>query len=176
MQTKDYGGIDPGKEGAIVIRTKQGALIKSPFPIMGPAGKKELNLKKLGEYFRSIKTHYPDIFFVMEEVHSLFGMSASTNFTFGWNNGLIIGFLNALSIPYSLVQPKQWQKEIWVNADIVKHTVKGKLKTDTKTTSSRAAARLYPNEDFTPTERAQKDHDGMVDAALIATYGYRKNL
>lgn len=173
---KTYGGIDPGKHGAIALLLPTGGLVKSPFPLMGKGSKQELDLRKLGEFFRSIKANYPDLLFVMEEVHSLYGMSASTNFVFGFNNGLIVGMLNAMNIPYTLVQPKAWQKEIWVNADRMEHVVKGKAKTDTKGTSSKAAARLFPSEDFTPTERSSKDHDGMVDASLLAVYGKRKNL
>lgn len=176
MYNKNYGGIDPGKHGGIAILTKNGGLVKSPFPLVGKSGKQELDLKSLAEYFRTIKINFPDIIFVMEEVHSLFGMSAGTNFTFGWNNGLLIGMLHAMNLPYTLVQPKKWQAEIWTNSDKVLHTVKGKTKTDTKATSSKAAARLYPGVDFTPTARSTKDHDGIVDAALLAKFAQQKNL
>lgn len=173
---KDYGGIDPGKHGAISILTKSGQLIKSPFPLIGKSGKEELDLKKMGEFFRNIRTHYPNIMFIVEEVHSLFGMSAKSNFQFGFNNGLLIGMLNAMSFSYTLVQPKEWQKHVWRNADKVMMTVKGKTKTDTKSTSSKAAARIFPKEDFTPTARSKKDHDGMVDSSLLCYYGRTLNL
>lgn len=176
MYNKNYGGIDPGKMGAIAVLQKNGVLVTHPFPLIGKSGNQELDLKGLANFFRSIKHNYPDITFVMEEVHSLYGMSASSNFTFGWNNGLLVGMLNAFNFSYTFVQPKKWQAEIWVNSDKMNHVVKGKTKLDTKGTSSNAAARIYPGVDFTPTERSKKDHDGMVDAALLAKYAQQKNL
>ena len=38
-------------------------------------------------------------------------------------------------------------------------------------TSLIAAKRLFPNVNFTATERSKKDHDGAIDACLIARYG-----
>lgn len=121
---------------------------------------------------------------VIEDLHSVFGSSAKSNFEFGKNNGLIIGMIQMLQIPYLKVAPKKWQKEMWEGIRPVEIPVKGKTnkdgsqkyKIDTKATSLIAARRLFPKETFLATERSKVPHDGIVDAVLIAEYARRKNL
>lgn len=119
---------------------------------------------------------------VIEDLHSVFGSSAKSNFEFGKNNGLIIGMLQVAEIPYTKIGPKKWQKELWqgirpVEIPVIKSKVhqvdkKGNLKykVDTKATSLIAAQRLFPKETFLATERSKVPHDGIVDAVLIAEY------
>lgn len=116
---------------------------------------------------------------IMEEVHSIFGSSAKSNFSFGHINGFLLGMIVSGLVPYTLVQPKEWQKDIWVNQDKVYKTGKAKKTIDTKSTSLLAAKRLFPNTDFRKSSRAEKFHDGLVDAALIGKwylYGAKANL
>lgn len=103
---------------------------------------------------------------MIEDLHSIYGSSAKSNFQFGINNGIVIGVLTALHIPYNKVQPKAWQKEMWKGVDpIIKN---GKV--DTKATSLEAARLLYPTEPFLATKRSTTPHDGIVDAVLLAHY------
>lgn len=90
----------------------------------------------------------------------------------------------ANKIPYHLVQPKVWQKEMWDNKDLVvayKTIVKKdktitKKEVNTKQTSLNAAKRIFPNIDFRKTERCKNPDDNKVDSLLIAEYARRKNL
>lgn len=109
----------------------------------------------------------PDLV-VIEDLHSIFGASAKSNFQFGVNNGIVIGALEAMDYPYLKVAPKKWQKAIWKEQD---HVYYGE-KLDTKATSLNAALRLYNEEKFLMTSRSSVPHDGIVDAVLLATYGY----
>lgn len=122
--------------------------------------------------FQEVKTHC-----VIEDLHSIFGTSAKANFTFGVNNGLIIGMLQCSQIPYTKIGPKKWQKEMWqgirpVEIPTGKFDKKGnpKVKINTKATSLIAVQRLFPKESFLATERSKKPHDGIVDSVLMAEY------
>lgn len=105
---------------------------------------------------------------IIEDLHSIFGASAKSNFQFGVNNGIVIGALETMNYNYEKVAPKKWQKAIWMPSDLVP---KGS-KVDTKATSLNAAKRLYPEKTFLVSPRSTVAHDGVVDAVLLATYGY----
>lgn len=115
---------------------------------------------------------------VIEDLHSVYGSSAKSNFEFGKNNGLIIGMLQVAEIPFTKIGPKKWQKEMWQGIRPVEVLVKGKVnkdgspkkKVDTKATSLIAAKRLFPKETFLATERSKVPHNGIVDAVLIAEF------
>ena len=47
---------------------------------------------------------------IIEDVHSLFGMSAKSNFSFGRNLGVMTTLLELTQLPVHKVQPKVWQK------------------------------------------------------------------
>ena len=99
---------------------------------------------------------------MIEDVHSIFGASAKSNFMFGFNTGLLHGIIRALGLPLDQVQPKAWQKHIGV-----KSTVKGKL---VKTAVADIVQGLYPEiatDIFTPRGRLI---DGRSDAAGIVSY------
>lgn len=109
---------------------------------------------------------------VVEDVHSVFGSSAKSNFEFGVNKGTLIGMLTALHIPYSLVPPKTWQNGVWERCDKV---MDGK-KVKTKETSINCAKRIFPNIDLRRSPRCTKPDDGICDSLLMAEYARRKNL
>lgn len=175
MNDKCYIGIDPGAKGFISVQ-KNGEY--SFYSI------EDNDLYQLSEIMANIRSSNSDLVCVIEDVHSLYGSSAKSTFNFGFNKGYLVGLLAANKIPYVLVQPKTWQKEMWTNADMVvnykKVIVKGKENTrkevDTKATSINAAKRLFPNIDFRKTERCKKLDDNKVDATLMSEYARRKNL
>jgi len=170
-----YIGIDPGKDGGIAyINTLTGEVGKTGIPKIGD----EVDLNKYCDYLRALTKGSHHV--ILENVHSIFGASAKSNFSFGKNNGHIEGFLVALGAKYTLVTPKKWQAEMWEGVPIVKintgkKTTKGniKYKNDTKATSLKAVKRLFPQIDLRKTTRSTKPHDGIVDALLLAEYGKR---
>ena len=121
---------------------------------------------------------------LVKDVHSIFGASAKSTFNFGEIKGILKGLLIANEIPYTLVQPKTWQQEIWINQDMIvsyKSVVRAgkeiKQKVvDTKSTSINAARRLFPSIDLRKNERCKKIDDNKVDSLLMAEYARRKNL
>ena len=161
MATKTYIGIDVGARGFIAVM-RGGEFDFVPLV--------DSNDATLAGFFASLQRE--DCVVVMEEVHAIFGASAKSTFNFGAISGFLRGLLVANNIPYHLVPPKTWQKEIWGNTDKVK---KGK-RVDTKATSLNAAVRLFPKVDFRRTPACKKPDDNKVDALLICEYGRRKNL
>ena len=118
-----------------------------------------------------------EIVCVIEDVHALFNSSAKSTFNFGFCKGYLIGLLAANRIPYHLIPPKEWQKEIWSNADkVVKYGSDGKKSTDTKNTSINACKRIFPHLDLRKNERCKNIDDNKVDSILMSEYARRKNL
>jgi adenylate cyclase class IV len=172
---KVYMGIDPGSKGFISIQ-KYGEF--SFYSI------EDNDLYQLSKIMADLRSNNANIACAIEDVHAVFGSAAGTTFTFGFNKGYLIGLLAANNIPYVLVQPKIWQKEMWGNSDIVPKykevTVKGKKvirkEVNTKATSINAAKRLFPQIDFRKTIRCKNLDDNKVDATLMSEYARRKNL
>lgn len=175
---KAYLGLDPGKLGGVVlIVPEQNKVYKWVMPLDGKPPKTVFNKQGYNDLLAKIKEKFPNVVAVLEEVHSIFGVSASSNWSFGNTFGMQEMGLVANRIPYHLVPPKTWQKEIWAHSDKVMTVKKGKSKesVDTKSTSLKAFKRLFPNEDFRASVKSMVFHDGMVDAALLAEYGRRMN-
>lgn len=175
MNDKLYIGIDVGSKGFIAMQ-KDGHW--EHFSI------EDNDLYQLSEIMLRARLDNDSIACVIEDVHSVFGSSAKSTFAFGFNKGYLIGLLAANQIPYTLVAPKEWQREIWTNADMVvtykEVTVKGKKvikkEVNTKQTSTNACKRLFPTLDLRKSERSKKIDDNKVDATLMSEFARRKNL
>lgn len=175
MNDKCYMSIDPGSKGFVVTQCN------GDFSFYSIA---DNDLYQLSEIMAKIRNTYSNLVCVIEDVHSIYGSAAKATFNFGFNKGYLIGLLAANKIPYVLVQPKTWQKEMWLNSDMVinykKITIKGKEVTkkevDTKNTSINAAKRLFPHIDFRKSDRCKNLDDNKVDATLMSEYARRKNL
>lgn len=190
-------GIDPGKSGGIAAMAEHGLVGMWAIPKLGD----DIDSARLCDILMDLHVSY-NMSVIVEDVHSLFGMSASTNFSMGHTLGIIIGVVTASRMRLIRVQPKQWQKEIWVNSDYEYLPIKPQQKkpsVDTKLTSLKAAHRLFPRADFRGEVKVEyysdnsanrkkglvgkqipskkvKDHDGIVDAVCIAEFGRRKNV
>ena len=153
-------GIDPGLTGAIVFLSPAGDNMS--FDIMPNVGG-VLDLQEccriLG-YAEGEKCHA-----FLEKVGAAPGQGVSSMFKFGRVYGQIEGVLAAMEIPYTLVTPQRWQRDIHKGID-------KKLKP--KDRSRIAASRLFPGFDLRPSDRCRVPHSGVVDALLIAEYGRRQ--
>ena len=167
--------IDPGSKGFICTQIDG---------VFNHYSIEDNDLYQLSEIMAEIRSKYDNLVCVIEDVHSIFGSSAKSTFNFGFNKGYLIGLLAANKIPYILVQPKEWQKVVWTNADMVvsykqvkvKDKIVSKKVVDTKATSINAAKRLFPTMDFRKSERAKNIDDNKVDATLMSEYARRMNL
>lgn len=192
---KWIAGADPGKKGAIVLLNAEATVgnFKKEDVICFPTKVDDSGRIDTVKIYDNLKPYLKNIvLYIQEDIHSIFGASACSNFNFGDSNGSLRAAVQVAlrsagnkNCKFALVQPKVWQKHAWKNDEIVaepyidKATGKPKLlssgkvkmNTDTKQTSMNAAHRLFPETTFVM-PRCKKEHDGCVDAALIALYGH----
>lgn len=181
-------GCDPGKHGGIALLNINDFTDQIHFPTKVKNGRVDVvdmktNIEPLVD---SIVECY------IEDVHALFGSSASGTFEFGHATGSFFGMLQTLlghKLTVCLIQPKEWQKVAWKTTPIVEgepvmdhSTGKQKVnkngdlrfKIDTKATSLAAANALFPGVSWLASSRCKSPHDGIVDAALIAYAAHNK--
>lgn len=169
-----YVGIDPGLNGGVVAMTQVKLIGKWIMPLAD----KEVDIAGLYGLFKDLMANYR-LVVILEDVHSIYGVSASANYTFGFVCGAIEAVVVSHQLKLIKVQPKKWQAEIWANGDKVYKPKKPEQKNpsiDTKATSLKAAVRLFPSLDLRKSARAKNFHDGIVDSLLLSEYGRRKNL
>lgn len=160
MQTyTNYLGIDVGLNGGFALLLPEGEFILRTVP----DSLEEIDgvLMELMDYAEGQAT------VCIEDVHAIYGSAAKATFKFGWIKGVKESLVMSYFGNYELVQPKNWQRVVWLPEDVV---LKDNGRKDTKATSINAAQRLWPNQDFRKSTRAKKPHDGLVDAALMAEY------
>lgn len=173
--SKIRAGVDIGADGAYAIFVDDKLKHYGKMPTVSD----ELDMFTLMEYILDeMEPGDNSIHVVIEDLNSIFGSSAKSNFIFGVNNGLVIGMLQSARLPFTKVHAKRWQKELFEGIRPVEVLVKGKTnkdgspkyKVDTKATALIAAKRLWPDKTFLATERSKVPHNGIVDACCIAYY------
>lgn len=159
-------GIDPGLTGGIAVLDRGGKLeLLEALPVVAGL----LDVHKIASVLRwsdSRTVDYPDVY--LELVGAMPKQGVSSTFKFGRTFGTLEGIVGALGFPLHLIRPKEWQKVAHLGTPGV---------ADPKERSILAASRLYPTADLvrgttTTRERATKPHLGLVDALLIAHYGW----
>lgn len=188
-------GADPGKHGAIVLlpfditgMRLDLKLVQIPFT---KDGEGDVDIVALEEELSKYAGAIAGVF--KEHVHAVAGNSATSMFTFGEANGMLKAVLKRLVSASELcskvfeVSPATWQALAWKGVDkvkaeamvdrktgLIKRDKAGNMmfKVDTKQTSAAAAHKLFPEESFIP-KKCRVEHDGVIDAALIAYYGFK---
>lgn len=174
QKPKLWVAIDPGKNGGLCALTHDNIVGKWIIPLLGD----DIDITALYKILSDLIQHY-SVTVILEEVHSIFGSSASSNWTFGYVCGVIEAVVVSHKLRFIKVQPKTWQAEIWDNHDKsykVKKPEQKKASIDTKLTSLKAAIRLFPGVDMRKSQKASVAHDGIVDSLLIGEFARRKNL
>lgn len=110
-------------------------------------------------------------YIAIEDVHSIYGMSAKSNFNFWFIKWFKYACVADRDV--ELVAPKVWQKTAWDGNDIVYITKWNKQVKDTKATSLKAAQRIFPWVDWR-VWRQRVQQDWLYDSALIAYWLYMK--
>ena len=149
-----YIGIDPGAKGSfclLVPATKQVAF--------KPTTDKPMLIL---QWLHQIQKEYDLRVICIEEVHSIYGASAKSNFNFGVNVGIVTAISSASGASVDKVQPKAWQKVMGVKT-------KGKA---IKKEVADICERLYPHVNI----RGKRGGllDGLSDSLLIAHFAYLK--
>jgi len=114
--------------------------------------------REIAQWLSVQKKKYSIAIVMIEDVHTLFGMSAKSNFTFGRNVEKINVIPSIVGLSIDLVQPKVWQRFIGIKA---------KSKT-IKQDVAVICERLYPDVNIRGPKGGLKD--GKSDALMLAHY------
>ena len=186
-------GIDPGIDTGGISSLSPDGLSVIMTPRIGNTDNGDIDLIAISRFILDSVDKVRDsgggsVVICVEDVHSIFGSSASSNFAFGGRRrepnamfSMLVAMMDrygtheGVSVSLEEVPPKVWQKEIHTTSD---KTYKAS-KLDTKATSIRAAQRIFPMTDFTKPwsgkgKKPVKIQDGMCDAALLAEYARRR--
>lgn len=159
-----FVGIDPGLTGGLAALDDRGVpLLVEAFK---PSGN-EFDTQRLCDLLTDLRTEIPSsnrMLIGLEHVHAMPKQGVSSTFKFGTTFGIIRGVLSAKHLPYELVTPQAWTKEM----------LAGEPKDMKKDRAKNVALRLFPDMDFRATPRSVTVHSGMADAILIAEFMRRK--
>lgn len=171
-----YIGIDPGLTGALaVIYGEDGPVRVYDAPVFKTTKrvkvtkttekvrkKSELSEQAMAQLIREIVFDGPTKLAAcaaIERVHAMPKAGASGMFSFGTGYGLWRGVLAGLGVPFDIVEPSRWKKEMMNGM--------GKQ----KQAAMFRALQLFPA--LAPDIRLKK-HDGRAEALLIAEYRRRQ--
>ena len=155
-------GIDPGKKGGLCVLDNTGQIREC---IVMPTEGTDISPHLLWNELDRFRRDYHGLRAWTERVNSREGSSGKAMFTFGKGFGYLVMAMVGLKIPFQMVPPSTWTKEM--------HKGLGKQYRDTKDRSLAMARRLWPDQTWLETDRCRKPHDGMYEAALIGEWARR---
>ena len=151
-------GIDPGVTGGVFAIDDNG---EERFRSVMPANSGMIDIPALANFFRN---DIPNCHVFLEQAQSFPKQGVASSFNYGRGFGSIEGVLGTLGIPYTLVRPNIWTREL--HQGLAKEiTAKDK--------SFLIVKRLFPKLDLRASQKCRKFHEGLIDALLIAEYGRR---
>ena len=104
----------------------------------------------------------------IEDVHSMGGMSAKSNFQFGRNLGFVETLAHLSSPTVEYVQPKVWQKACGIEFIYSKGMSPAQKSVLRKQTVAATAQLIYPDAELYGARGGLKD--GRADALMIAHF------
>jgi len=185
---KLVAGLDPGKDGALVL-LKKGQIFKM-FVVPKLEGNRktsEPDWHKFDDIFKEYKDRIEHVFLEKPNTGGAFA-GRTQSLKLGESLGIFKTMLIANELRFTMLAPTSWQKVMFQGVSVIEHAkaeskeekekrTKGKKKKpapkvkDNKAMALEASKRLFPKVSFVP-EGSRKPHDGLVDAALIALYGH----
>jgi crossover junction endodeoxyribonuclease RuvC len=152
-------GIDPGVNGAVAVLTEDHAKVFDIPTFWVTKGQKRRQAYDLPAFFTLLArlTVSGVVAVTVEDVHAMPGQGVTSMFSMGYGVGLIHGHLTALRIPFELVTPQRWKKEMLAG-----------VATKDKKAAYVKASRLFPHIDL-----GRRSDQGRAEALLIAEYGRR---
>ena len=151
---KTYIGIDPGKGGGLAMIVDYKIAAISPMPL---SGDNMIDGLLIAEWIKTQRVNWDDVLACVEKVSAMPGQGVKSMFTFGYGVGVIHGTLSTMGIPYVLVTPQAWKKDI----------LAGTLKD--KNAAVEYCTRMYPYVSLIQ-PRCKKANDGIAEAICIAVY------
>jgi crossover junction endodeoxyribonuclease RuvC len=165
-------GIDPGKTGGIALLGQDGAILSTSTM---PVNEKEIDLTRLALEIDRAQIAARDrgealrVYLERAGAFRIAGRAQGgvSMFTYGEGFGMIRGLLAGLKVPYTMVRAVDWCRKLHEGLS---------REASAKERSAQVITRLYPGERFLATARSSVNHEGIVDAVLIARYGLSKEL
>jgi len=154
MKDLAYIGIDPGKSGALCLLVPSTKRIEFLNTTEKPMD--------IWAWLNDIDFMTPIQVIMLEKVHAIQGTSAGSNFTFGFNTGLVHGLAGTVGCSTDAVTPKMWQKTLGV-------TTKGKA---IKKNVAELIQQRYPEAEIYGPRGGLLD--GRSDSLAIAYYAWQK--
>ena len=156
-------GIDPGLMGAIVRISDGDVFDMKDMPVVyikkGKSGKNMYDIVSICNILRELNTG--KIYAYVEKTQPMRGVRVQASWGLGYCEGMLVGMLAMLNIPYELIHPKKWHNYFGIV----------KSKGDYKVQAYQIAKQLFPQAELTGPKGGLKD--GRSDALLIAEYGRR---
>lgn len=152
-----YIGIDPGLSGAVGVIYADGAGHVFDTPVCLVDTKRKYLVGAMALLLKPYAEH-DEVFAVLENVHSMPKQGVASSFSFGEGKGMWEGILGAFNIPFDLVSPQRWKKEMLADQGKEKSAARYK------------AMQLFPS---IATQFARVKDDGRAEALLMAEYGKR---
>jgi crossover junction endodeoxyribonuclease RuvC len=149
-------GIDPGFKGGISVFENDKLKEVIVMPIKEENDKRKIDATKISEFFLK---HRPEKA-IIEQVHAMPGQGVVSMFSFGENYGKVLGVLEALFIPYEIVSPMKWKKQVL--GENYSHSEKHG--------AYDFCHDNFPDINFYATKRSKVPHDGMTDSVCIGYY------
>lgn len=158
-----YLGIDPGAQGSLcLLAPSLGRIIFHDTP----NGNNGVTCRDTFAWILAVHAQYSIRMIGLEQVHSVPGTSAGTNFKFGFNVGQIQAIAECTGIGVDLIQPKEWQKLVGVSSPgKALKNAPGNSKALKKAIAS-VSIRLYPQAQVLGPKGGLLD--GRADALMIA--------
>ena len=132
-------------------------------PVAKSGTKLKLDPRAIVAWLRGCYTEEEVRMVAIEEQRPMHKQGVTSTFSIGKGFGTLEGIVAALDLPYIIVRPMDWQKEMF----------RGLPKGKGKDMSVKIAQQLFPRQDFKKTSKCTNIHDGLTDAALIAEYTRR---
>ncbi len=162
FNTTIFIGVDPGAKGYIC----------KLHPTRADAEFISNSFEHPSQIFEAVKVWLGSFYcpmIMIEDVHSIFGASAKSNFSFGRNLGSIETLLACTGQGIDTVTPKVWQQQVGVKP--VKPGMKPAARSKAqKLAVADACKRLYPGVNVYGLKGGLMD--GKSDALMIAHYCY----
>lgn len=164
MSYETFLGIDPGKEGAMVLLSAEGKVLGSRKldTVKEKGERKEYNLQALVSAFNTIHSQFPNTLVCLEHLHAIPGLGCLAGFMRGYSMGILEMALTQLDWGYKKVTPAVWKKEMIgiPGAD--------------KSVSILKAAELFPDSIHIFEKKRKGYDDNIAEALLIAEWARRK--
>ena len=166
-----FAGLDPGKKGylAIIDLSEQPQVILTePWPVLEGKGF-TYDLPAVWRLIQKLQVAHV-VGVALEQQQAYPKQGASSNFTTGCGYGMLAAFLTAAGVPFEIVHPSTWKREMKIKGQ---GKTPAERKKDSKARSISTCQGLFPDHDLRPSEKHRVPSDGMAESLLLATYAGR---